>query len=162
LPRAKLRTTQPQNFMEFFMITVGYGDRTLMKAGFNKEGTFGPSFGRILSGKTSKTASGRPSAGRGPFIRLSPVAFGQKIGPKVPLLNRHHNRQQTPAVNLSSPCKGNEATTSSRVVDFRLWQKCRCEALTSQHGYFTHPVPLEIEAVVVRPHATPQCYGLGH
>ncbi len=44
-------------------ITVGYGDPTPKKAGFSKEGTFGPSFGRTLMGKASKSVL-RPAEGR--------------------------------------------------------------------------------------------------
>ncbi len=34
-------------------IAVSYGDRTPRIAGFSKEGTFGPTVGRILMGKAS-------------------------------------------------------------------------------------------------------------
>jgi hypothetical protein len=66
------------------IITVGYGDRTPKKAGFNKEGTFGPSFGRALSGEASKSASGRPKAGRRPILRRPPTESGQNPAQKCP------------------------------------------------------------------------------
>ncbi len=37
------------------LATVSYGNLTPWKAGFSKEGTFGPGFGRILTGKASKS-----------------------------------------------------------------------------------------------------------
>jgi hypothetical protein len=45
------------------LITVGYGDRAPKKAGFIKERTFGPSSGRTLMGKASKSIF-RPAGGR--------------------------------------------------------------------------------------------------
>ena len=43
-------------------VRVGYADRTHTKAGFNKETSFGISFGRIPIGKASMSAAGRPEA----------------------------------------------------------------------------------------------------
>ena len=43
-------------------IRVGYADRTHEKAGFDKETSFGISFGRIPMGKESKSAAGQPEA----------------------------------------------------------------------------------------------------
>ncbi len=73
--------TEPYKFIGFGAMDVAMDvtkpDRTLKTAGFSKENTFGPSFGRILAGKASKSASGRPSAGRRPMLKLSPIEFSQ-------------------------------------------------------------------------------------
>jgi hypothetical protein len=61
---ARAKTVQPCTILSRDMptIAVGYGDRTLKKASFSKEGTFGPGFGWILMGKASNSAEGRPEA----------------------------------------------------------------------------------------------------
>ncbi len=61
---------RPTNF-DFNSFIVGYGGWTLQKTGFSKESTFGQSFGRFRSGEASKSASGWPSADRGPILKFS-------------------------------------------------------------------------------------------
>ena len=79
---AFVRSTKSNNQQSPIETWVGYGDRTHKTSGFNKESTFGPSFGRHLIGK----ASNRPPAGLrpagGPILRRFPSDVGQKSAPK--------------------------------------------------------------------------------
>ena len=63
-------------------IRVGYADRTPKKAGFNKEISFGISFGRIPMGKASKSAAGQPEADS----EALSISIQPQLAPKVPSL----------------------------------------------------------------------------
>ncbi len=68
------------------IVAVSYGDRTPRIASFNKQSTFGPSFGRILMGKASKSAL-RPAKGKPEAdVEAFPIRIKRKRCPKVPAL----------------------------------------------------------------------------
>ncbi len=68
-----------QNIVPASFVAFSYGDRTPKKAGFSKDSTFGPSFGRILKGKAPKSATGPPSAGPRTDFEALPIRIRPKI-----------------------------------------------------------------------------------